>query len=72
MSEVEKKKAGRLKMDEVEIHNIEVFNKVRKENGMPLLVSGKTTCLRCDKTFISKSIKSNRICYNCKTLQTSI
>lgn len=46
--------------------SIEQTNKIRKSLNLPLIVSGKRCCLRCDKEFTSKDVKAIRICDMCK------
>ena len=63
------KKSKRNRLDDIivaDIHSLEVINKARKDCGMELITVGKIKCLCCEKLFLSKNVKVNRMCYDCK------
>lgn len=74
MDEIETKNSKRRqRLDDIiahDIHSLEVINKTRKDLGMDLITIGKTKCLYCDKSFMSKNVKVNRLCYDCRRRET--
>jgi Zn finger protein HypA/HybF involved in hydrogenase expression len=39
---------------------------LRRYHGLAEIIDGKVECMRCEKSFMSKNVKINRVCSDCK------
>jgi hypothetical protein len=48
-----------------------LLNRQRREIGLPDVVQKKTNCLKCRKEFLSLDYPKNRICLQCKKVNSN-